>query len=63
MTNNSNQLQPMEHVTITEVRDGLLRLTADDGFMLLNKTSRRLHKTLTTKKPNRFEVVADNTEG
>lgn len=62
MTNNSNQLT-IEHVTITEVRDGLLRLTADDGFMLLNKTSRRLHKTLTTKKPNRFEVVADNTEG
>ena len=62
MEKNSFELQQMEHVTIINVRNDLLKLTADDGFMLLNKNSRKLHKWVTTKNPNRFEVMPVSSE-
>ena len=54
---NEAPIQVMEHVTIIEVHDGLLRMTADKGWLLKSKRSGHTHTTLTTKQPDRFEVV------
>ena len=49
----------MEHITITPLSDGYVRLTPDEGYELRNKISGRLYSEVVTKdeSKNDYEAV------
>jgi len=50
----------MEHITITELPNGLFKLTPDQGFMLMNSATQMLYSEAIVKEReiNRFVAVA-----
>jgi hypothetical protein len=50
----------MEHITITQVADGVVRLTPDEGFLVKNKKSGRLYSEVVCKdnEQQQYEAAA-----
>jgi hypothetical protein len=47
----------MEHITVTEIENGMFRLVPDDGYVLFNKATRERYSEAVTDDLRMWEVV------
>ena len=47
----------MEHITVTDIKNGYFRLTPDEGYLIKEIATGRLHSEVVTKDIKGYEAV------